>query len=432
MNSKHYLDTDVYTMAMKRIEYIFNHFKTITVAFSGGKDSGVMLNLVVDYCKHHDVSDHNLYVSFLDYEVQYTETINYVERTLNNLPDYFNILHICMPFCVATSTSSYEDLWRPWDPNKEELWVRKLPKNSININNHHFDFWDSSMVDYQFQDKLNTWIGKQHNDDHSITLIGIRAAESMVRYMRTITKNRKENVNYVLKMNGGYYQGFPIYDWNVEDIWIANGKFAWDYNKIYDLYYEAGLSVNQMRVASPFLSSGHADLQLYKAIEPDLWAKMLGRVDGVNFAGIYGNTSLMGWKNLKLPKGHTWKSYLKFLLETLPEKTSKKYQKMFKTSEDFWKDKGGTLEQETIDQLEEQGYDFEITDSPYKTDKKAVRFNEYPDDMTINNFRAIPSYKRMVVTILRGDTVGTYMGFSRTKAQMEKRKKAMEKYKNIF
>lgn len=432
MNSKHYLDIDVYAMAMKRIEYIFEHFKTITIAFSGGKDSGVMLNLVVDYCNTHDVADHNIYVSFLDYEVQYTETIKYVERTLSSLPEYFHVLHICMPFCVSTTTSSYEDIWRPWDPNKEELWVRKLPKDSVNINNHHFDFWDSSMIDYQFQDKLNTWVGNQHNDKHSITLIGIRASESMVRYMRTITKNRKENVNYVLEMTGGYYQGFPIYDWNVEDVWIANGKFAWDYNKIYDLYYEAGLSVNQMRVASPFVSYGHADLELYKAIEPDLWAKMLGRVDGVNFAGIYGNTSLMGWKNLKLPEGHTWKSYLKFLLDTLPEKTSKKYQKMFKTSEDFWKDKGGTLEDETIQQLQSNGYDIELTDSPYQTDKKAVRFNEYPDDMTINNFRAIPSYKRMVVTILRGDTVGTYMGFSRTKEQMEKRKKAMEKYKNIF
>ncbi|MCT6851228.1 MAG: phosphoadenosine phosphosulfate reductase family protein, partial [Staphylococcus epidermidis] len=92
MNSKHYLDIDVYTMAMKRIEYIFEHFKTITIAFSGGKDSGVMLNLAVDYCNTHDVADHNIYVSFLDYEVQYTETIKYVERTLSSLPEYFHVL----------------------------------------------------------------------------------------------------------------------------------------------------------------------------------------------------------------------------------------------------------------------------------------------------------------------------------------------------
>ena len=43
---KKYINKNVYDAAMERIEYCFKQFDNIIVAFSGGKDSGVMLNLV--------------------------------------------------------------------------------------------------------------------------------------------------------------------------------------------------------------------------------------------------------------------------------------------------------------------------------------------------------------------------------------------------
>ena len=49
---------------------------------------------------------------------------------------------------------------------------------------------------------------------------------------------------------------------------------------------------------------------------------MIGRVNGVGFAGLYGGTSALGWQSVKLPQGMTWKSYMEFLLGTLPEKTT--------------------------------------------------------------------------------------------------------------
>ena len=36
---------NVYESAMQRIEFIFNEFDNVYVSFSGGKDSGVLLNL---------------------------------------------------------------------------------------------------------------------------------------------------------------------------------------------------------------------------------------------------------------------------------------------------------------------------------------------------------------------------------------------------
>ena len=37
-------------------------------------------------------------------------------------------------------------------------------------------------------------------------------------------------------MNYSIYNAYPIYDWKTQDIWIANGKFGWTYNHLYDLY----------------------------------------------------------------------------------------------------------------------------------------------------------------------------------------------------
>ena len=43
---KGYIDTDVYEEAKKRIHHIYDTHDHVNVAFSGGKDSGVTLNLV--------------------------------------------------------------------------------------------------------------------------------------------------------------------------------------------------------------------------------------------------------------------------------------------------------------------------------------------------------------------------------------------------
>ena len=60
------------------------------------------------------------------------------------------------------------------------------------------------------------------------------------------------------------YKLYPLYDWKSDDIWVANGKFGWDYNKLYDLYYQAGVSLDRQREASPIISAAIERLALYK------------------------------------------------------------------------------------------------------------------------------------------------------------------------
>ena len=227
------------------------------------------------------------------------------------------------------------------------------------------------------------------------------------------------------------YNAYPIYDWKTTDVWTANGKFQWDYNVLYDLYYRAGVNLERQRVASPFINEAQESLQLYRVLDPNTWGKMVGRVNGVNFTGMYGGTHAMGWQSVKLPEGYTWREFMYFLLSTLPERARKNYLRKLSVSVNFWRTKGGCLSDSTIQKLIDAKVPIVVMDnSNYKTLKKPVRM-EYQDDIDIPEFKEIPTYKRMCICILKNDHACKYMGFSPTKEEMSKRSQIMEQYRII-
>ena len=224
---------------------------------------------------------------------------------------------------------------------------------------------------------------------------------------------------------------YPLYDWKTSDIWTAHGRFNWSYNRLYDLYYQAGIPIGRQRVASPFISQALSTLAVYKAIDPDTWGRLISRVNGVNFAGLYGNTLAMGWKSIKCPDGFSWKEYMEFLLQTLPEETRNNYLDKLRVSIRFWRERGGCLSNNTISKLRELGIPIFIgSKSAYHTDKRPVRM-EYLDDIDIQEFREIPTYKRMCICILKNDHSCKYMGFALTKREREIKDMITKKYKPI-
>ena len=330
--------------------------------------------------------------------------------------------------------------WLPWDPEHHELWLNSIPTEAICLENQEFPFFKVGMSDYEFQSKFCQWLHREKEVVRTAVLVGIRAQESLNRYnavTREETFSRFGTTNFSHRISQDVFNFYPMYDWLFEDIWRANAKFELDYNHLYDLYYQAGVPYKSMRVANPFHQCGVHSLKLYQALEPATWGKLVGRVNGANFAALYGGTVAMGYRGAVLPKGHTWKSYVEFLLETLPEETRKVYLKKFKSSMDYWMKTGGALPENVIDELEELGSDFERLGPPtnkrkYKQRYEVIRFKDYPDDVPIKNFRLVPSYKRMCITILKNDTSCQYMGFGQTKDELQKKQEAMEKWETFL
>lgn len=423
---------NVYEAAQQRMHTIFNEFDNIYVSFSGGKDSGVLLNLCIQYMRQHNITK-KIGVFHLDYEAQYESTTQYVDEVLATNSDIIEVFRCCVSFKTPTSTSMHESYWRPWEESKQDIWVRELPGDAMTKDT--FDFYNDDMYDYDFQESFSTWYHQRNNAKRTCCLVGIRTQESLNRWraIHSDRNNRKyKRLPWTKEMSRNIYNAYPIFDWQTSDVWIANAKYKWSYNKLYDLYYMAGVPVEKMRVASPFISQGQDALKLYRIIEPHTWGKLLSRVNGVNFTSIYGGTTAMGWKSITLPKNHTWESYMHFLLNTLPPDTRDNYLSKLQKSIQFWKDKGGCLSTDVIEKLKHAGINITVMDdSNYQTTKKPVRM-DYLDDIDISEFQEIPTYKRMCVCILKNDHHCKYMGFSRTKKEVQTRNEIMTKYKSLL
>lgn len=425
---------NVYDATQRRLKLIFEEFDNVYVSFSGGKDSGVLLNLCIDYIRSH-CPGRRIGVFHIDYEAQYNMTTEYVDRTFAALKDIADIYRVCLPIAAQCCTSMYQSYWVPWEKEKQEIWVRDMPVDGITEDNHEFDWFEKGMTDYNLQQQFSQWHHTKKQAGKTACLVGIRTQESLHRW-RAIHSDKNQNkykeLPWSLEMFENVYNLYPIHDWVTEDIWTANGKFGWDYNKLYDLFHQAGVTVDQMRVASPFNDAAAESLKLYRVIDPNMWGRMIGRVNGVNFTGIYGGTTAMGWRSIKLPAGHTWKSYMEFLLSTLPESAALGYKKKLQKSQEWWRDKGGCLADETIEHLKSIGV--KVDDgvrTKRKTEKRPVRM-EYLDDIDIPEFKEIPSYKRMCVCILKNDHTGKFMGFAPTLNETRLRTRAEAKYKNVL
>ena len=51
--TRQYLTQNVYEAFQQRMHFIFTEFDNIFVSFSGGKDSGLLLNLTLDFQKKY-------------------------------------------------------------------------------------------------------------------------------------------------------------------------------------------------------------------------------------------------------------------------------------------------------------------------------------------------------------------------------------------
>lgn len=397
---KHYIDKNVYESATERFDYIYTHFDKVCVSFSNGKDSGVLLNLAIEAAKRHNRLPVN--ALYIDMEAQYKHAIDFTYRMFSR-PEVTG-WWVCLPIHLRNAVSQFQPHWLCWDQEKRDAWVREYPNNEYVITDlNYFPFFKRGMEFEEFVPEFARWFS---DGQKTACCVGIRSDESLNRF-RTIISDSKITIDghhWTTKLfpndpDNHIYNCYPIYDWRTEDIWRANGKFGWDYNKIYDIMYLAGVSIYKQRLCQPYGDDQRQGLYLFKILEPDTWAKIVNRVEGANFGNRYteNDRTTLGNFKVNLPEGHTYESYAKFLLDTMPPYLAEHYQQKIDKFMKWWEKEG---------------------------------VNSIPDfaDSKLEAARKAPSWRRICKVLLKNDYWCKGLSFSQTKRELEKQVEMITKY----
>lgn len=383
------LGVDVVTAAQERINWTFDNFERVYLSFSAGKDSTIMLHLVMAEAIKRK---RKIGVLLVDLEGQYKLTIDHAQKCFEQYRGHIDLYWVCLPLHLRNAVSVYEPHWLCWDPEKTEAWIRPMPDRCIS-DESYFPFFHRGMEFEEFVPLFGEWYSQGKS---CACFVGIRTDESLNRF-RTIAQSKKETHSgkrYTSRVTQNVFNVYPIYDWSGPDIWTWHAQNPeMPHNRLYDLMHKAGVPLGNMRICQPYGDDQRRGLWLFHLIEPETWSRVVARVNGANGGALYvqewGNIN--GYRQITKPPGHTWKSFSELLVASMPPKTQENFQNKILLFQKWWMERGYP---EGIP--DEAAYEMEAA-------------------------RRAPSWRRVCKSVLRNDYWCKGMGFSQHKSAAYKK-----------
>ncbi len=399
-SEKRFFGTTVYEEAKGRIRLAFEHFDKVCVSFSGGKDSTVLTHLTLEVAR--ELGRLPVDVLFIDLEGQYSATIEHVQEIMS-LPQV-QPHWICLPLNLRNASSATHPYWTCWDPDARDRWIRPLPEAPGVISDPAAFAWFKPGMEFeQFVPRFNEHVA---GEGTVACLVGIRSDESLNRWKAVKKQDRQKKCAW----NGIQWTArnhaksravsmFPIYDWRFEDLWKYVGTHGLSYNRLYDRMYLTGMPFSEMRICQPYGDDQRKGLDLFHRIEPETWARVVERVEGANFAAYYAGQKFLGYQGgTGLPPAFSsWKQYVDFLAQTLPEGLRAVYDRRIAVFQGWWAEHGYALD-------------------------------AWPDagEPALENRKQIPSWRRVAISLLKQD-LGKSLSFGHAQEDVDRVRALKEK-----
>lgn len=270
---------NVVQAAERRICNIFKNGLPVYFSFSGGKDSLVLAQLIMNLIQQGKINPQQLTVNFIDEEAIFP----CVEKIVLNWRKRFMLVGAKFEwYCLEVkhyncfNQLENDESFICWDRYKKDVWVRQPPSFAI-------------MSHYLLKARINTY--QQFLNlrcSNGITIIGIRTAESIQR-LKNIAVMTSEGKSFNKSFNI-----FPIYDWKDKDVWLYLKEQKIEIPDIYLYMWQTGRKKNRLRVSQFFSVDTAIILVKMNEFYPDLIERVVKREPNAYLAALYWDTEMFG------------------------------------------------------------------------------------------------------------------------------------------
>lgn len=253
-----YINLSVVDAAKARLKWVVQNYDDVWVSFSGGKDSLVCLRLMEEVYAELGRTD-KINVKFMDEELVCDDIIDFVQEVADS--GKYNFKWYCLNMYVGFYVMGKHKPFVTWEKNR--VWHRQPPDRDYVVYDIGVDTRDCNE---------NTISKHMYpNDRRTAIILGLRADESMKRFLSVKGGGHNGVPNYMSSDGPNIHVAKPIYDWTELDIFKFFKERGYKYCTFYD---QQVWGKAPLRVASALHERGIGQFLKLKQLAPKFYEQL--------------------------------------------------------------------------------------------------------------------------------------------------------------